>query len=322
MPKVGLKTGKKSYDTVRAALELIKGEVAIPDDRLVLVKPNMVVPDRVLAATPVDAVRATLDFLKERGVDRFIIGEGTGTSNPDTMGAFERYGYLSLRDDYDVEFRDLNQDESVRFEGLDAELNPAPIRLAKSYTECFVVSVARMKTHLQTIVTLSIKNIAISCILNPDRHATSWHEPQPGKFSHDPRPLNLAIARIAKELYPDLAVIDGVVGMEGEGPAKGTPVNSGMVVASTDALAADTVAAEMMGFDPRAIGYLWYLSQVRAFQRSDIQMVGDDPASCRKHFIPSESFQNILGWYVENWKSYLDKSYLGELSPRKPAVNS
>ena len=310
MVRVALNTGNESYDTVRGALELIRDDVSIPRGRPVLVKPNMVVPDCALAATPVDAVRATLDFLREKRVDRFIIGEGTGTINPDTMGSFERYGYFALRDNYNVEFRDLNRDDFVRFEGLDADLKPAPLRLAKTYTESFVVSVARMKTHLLAVVTLSIKNTAISCILKPDRHAPSWHETAPGKLSHEARPLNLTIARIAKELMPNLAVLDGVVGMEGNGPSKGSPVLSGFAAASADALAADTVAAEMMGFDPRTVGYLWYLSQIRGLDRETIQVVGEDPIACQRDFKSCDPFQKILSWYVENWRTFLEGEHL------------
>jgi len=310
MVRVGLNTGSGSYDTVRGALGLIRDDVSIPRDKPVLVKPNMVVPDRALAATPVDAVRATLDFLREKGVERLIIGEGTATSNPDTLGSFERYGYFALKDSYNVEFRDLNRDEFVRFEGLDADLNPAPLRLAGTYAESYVVSVARMKTHVRTVVTLSIKNTAIGCILNPDRHAPTFHEPSSGKLSHESRPLNLTIARIAKELMPDLAVLDGVVGMEGNGPSEGSPVSAGIAVASADALAADTVAAEMMGFDPRTVGYLWYLSQIRGLDREAIQIIGEDPATCQRHFKSCDRLQKILGWYVENWRAFLEDEHL------------
>lgn len=310
MVRVALNTGIESYDTVRGALELISDDVSIPKDKPVLVKPNMVVPDCALAATPVDAVRATLDFLREKGIERFIIGEGTATINPDTMGSFERYGYFALKDSYNVEFRDLNRDDFVRFEGLDADLKPVPLRLSRTYTESFVVSVTRMKTHVQAVVTLSIKNTAISCILNPDRHAPSWHEPASGKLSHEPRPLNLTIARISKELMPDLAVLDGVVGMEGNGPSKGSPVSAGIAAASADALAADTVAAEMMGFDPRTVGYLWYLSQIRGLDRESIQIVGADPATCRRNFKSCDQLQKILGWYVENWRAFLEGEHL------------
>ena len=65
MVNVSLVKGDESYDAVRRALELIRDEVSVPDDKPVLVKPNMVVPNVELCATPVEATRATLDFLQE-----------------------------------------------------------------------------------------------------------------------------------------------------------------------------------------------------------------------------------------------------------------
>lgn len=167
-----------------------------------------------------------------------------------------------------------------------------------------------MKTHLQAIVTLSIKNIAIGCINNSDRHSLAWHEPELGKFSHDPKPINLHLARLAHTIMPELAVIDGIIGMQGEGPVKGTPVKSGVALAGTNALALDIIGSEVMGFDYRTIGYLWYLSQVLDINREDIQVVGENPRDCITRYEPYEKMQAILPWYVENWRELLNGDYI------------
>ena len=116
MVRVGLARGEKSYEAVKGALDLIREDVHIPNDRPVLVKPNMVSDTLELAATPLQAVQATMDFLMELGVERFIIGEATTDEAGNTMDAFKRFGYLTLKEGYDVEFRDLNKDEHVFFE--------------------------------------------------------------------------------------------------------------------------------------------------------------------------------------------------------------
>lgn len=310
MAKVGLARGKKSYEAVRKALDLLADDVRIPQDRQVLVKPNLVSDTIELAATPVDAVRATLDFLKEMGAENLIVGEATAGPEGNTMGAFERFGYLPLQDEYGIELRDLNKDDHIVFEAFDASLTPVNIRLYKTYFESYVVPVARMKTHLQAIVTLTIKNIAIGSIYNPDRHSLAWHKPEPGKFSHDPKPINLYLARLAHTIMPELAVIDGVIGMEGEGPVRGTPVESGVAVAGTNALAVDIIGSEVMGFDYRTIGYLWYLSQVMKLEREDIQVVGEDPRDCITRYKPYARMQAILTWWVENWQELLHGNYI------------
>ncbi|MCL4535946.1 MAG: DUF362 domain-containing protein [Bacteroidetes bacterium] len=311
MAKVALVKGNESYEAVSRALELVRGEVHIPNDRPILVKPNMVQATVDLCATPVGAVRATLDFLQSLGAKKFIIGEATAGPQGDTMGGFKRYGYMPLKDEYDVELRDFNEDDTVLFEALDPGLNPVHIRLNKTYLECYVVSVARMKSHAQVVATMSIKNIAISSIHNPDRHSWSWHTPQPGKFGHEPRPLNLSLARLYQTVTPSLAIVDGVVGMEGNGPVEGTPVASGVALASTNALALDLVGTGLMGFDYRTIGYLWYLSQLQGLARGEIQVLGEDPAACVTPYKAHDKLAWQLGWWVEHWQEYLKKgSYL------------
>jgi len=317
MVRVGLAKGDRSYQAVRQALELVRDQVTVPAGRPVLIKPNMVSPTVELAATPVDAVRATMDFLKELGVERFIVAEGTAMREGDTMGTFKRFGYLRLKERYDVEFRNLHDDDHVEFEALDESLRPVTIRLARSLFESYLVSVARMKTHLQVMVTLAIKNIAIGSIYNPDRHSLAWHEREPGTFSHDPKPLNLSIARLNRSLSPALSVVDGVVGMDGDGPVGGTPISSGVALAGTDALAVDMVGSELMGFDYRMVGYLWYLSQLRGLSREEIEVVGEDPAQCLTRYRPFGRLPEVLGWWVDNWRSYLEGNYLKRPSPSR-----
>jgi len=310
MVKVGLVNANESYRGVREALELVREEVTLSNDLPVLIKPNIVSTTVKDAATPIEALRGTMDFLQDLGVEKFTIGEGTAGETADTMGAFERFGYFSLKEHYNVEFQDLNQDEFVMFEALDDSLKPVNIRLARTCFNSYLVSVVRMKTHDQVVATLSIKNVAIGSILNPDRHDLAWHEPQPGTFSHEPRSLNLSIARLIQALSPRLAVIDGIVGMEGNGPVEGTPVSSGVALASTDALAVDLVGTGLMGFDWRTIGYLWYLTQTRGLAREDIQVLGENPSACVTRYRAHERMPWQLGWWVEDWRRYLDRDYL------------
>ncbi len=310
MYTVGLARGDKSYDTVKQALTLIRDEVDVPHDRPVLIKPNMVEPDVPLCATPVEAVYATLEFLTGVGVKRFIIAEGTALAKGETMRAFRDYGYFSLRDTFDVEFRNLHDDDKVLLEGLNANLEPVDIRIAKSLLTSYVVSVARMKTHVKVIATLNLKNIGIGAIHNPDRHSPPWHTIDPAQFSHLPRPLNLSLARLADVLPIHLAIIDGVVGMEGNGPVKGRPVKSGVALAGIDALAVDLIGAELMGFDPRTIGYLCYLSRRRNVSRERIRVLGADPAKCVTRYQSCDMFQEILDWWVPSWEKYLEGTYL------------
>ena len=126
------------------------------------------------------------------GVEHFLIAEGTGDAEGDTMAAFREYGYLALAERFHVEFVNLHDDEKRLLEGLDAGLHPVNLRLAKRLFTSYVVSIARMKTHKYVVATLAIKNIAVAAIYNPDRHSPAWYAPEANTFSHDPRPLDLS----------------------------------------------------------------------------------------------------------------------------------
>jgi hypothetical protein len=78
MRRVGLAKGDESYATTRAALAFVGDDIRVPDGVPVLIKPNMVFRGNALAATPVDAVRAVMEFLITKGVD-----SGKGGVPPD-----------------------------------------------------------------------------------------------------------------------------------------------------------------------------------------------------------------------------------------------
>lgn len=95
----------------------------------------------------------------------------------------------------------------------------------------------------------------------------------------------VALARVAK---PHLSVVDGFVAMHREGPRHGTPIRLGTVVAGTDAVAVDAVAAAVMGFDPLQIGYLRYAHDagLGVADLDRIAIVGDPIASVARRCVP------------------------------------
>lgn len=290
MVNVSLVRGTESYDAVRRALNLIKDDVKIPA-RPVLIKPNMVSGTVELSATPVDAVRATLDFLQELGVRSFLIGEGTAEGG-DTMAAFQRFGYTALKDEYDVRFVDLNRDETVETTVFDAQLKPTTVRIARTVVDSYRVSVARMKTHDTVIVSLAVKNLAVGSIVNADRR----------RLSHAYPAMNFSLAKLNTERPPDLAVVDGVVGMEGAGPVSGSAVSSGVALAGVDAVAVDAIGAVVMGYDPSRIGYLYYLMDVRSLLVADIRVLGEEPKECNTKYKDHPGYEAQLQWQVDDWR--------------------
>ena len=100
---------------------------------------------------------------------------------------------------------------------------------------------------------------------------------------------------LAQVVYPDLAVLDGFEGMEGNGPRLGTPVNSHVAVASTDALAADCVASTIMGFDPEKISSYAAMHEGGLGQGNvdKVQIIGVPLSQCLCSYRPPDNIDEI-----------------------------
>jgi uncharacterized protein (DUF362 family) len=296
MVNVALVKGKERYEAVTKALGLIRGDIKLPD-RPVLIKPNLVstTKEKELAVTHRDSVIATLDFLKGMGVRKFIVADGAGLGAR-LDGALDAFGYRELQKRYDIEFRDLNFDEPVELTLFDSEFRPKRFQIARTVVDCYRVSVARMKTHDTVVVTLAVKNTVIGSLVGAANKPTV-HQGYPA--------MNLSMARIAATIPNDISIIDGIVGMEGDGPVGGTAISPGVVVASADPVACDMVGCELMGFDPDDVGYLYYLRQMQGLSREQVQVLGEKVESCRMKFRPHSRYRDQLGWRVANWRDLL-----------------
>jgi len=119
--------------------------------------------------------------------------------------------------------------------------------------------------------------------------------------------MNVNLYEMAKHVAPHLAVIDGFVGMEGNGPVGGDMVNLRLAVASTDFVAADAVAARIMGFDVNQIGYLYYcgLKGLGTGNLEQMEIVGAKLEECVRKFKPHSAYRSQLEWQVAGVEKYL-----------------
>lgn len=326
-PAIALTRRDSRRETVAAALEFIADQVDLHPVHQVLVKPNFVVPNRQLAATHVDAVRAVLEFLRARYSGPIVVAEGAALRN--TWEAFTNYGYLSLPDEYDVVLMDLNGDETVPVTVYDRHWRPLTLQVARTVVESdFRISVCPPKTHDTVLVTLSIKNMVMGALVNPEtvREGTpplSWmgqrlpiwlKQTPPAQWAkrllspagshkmamHQGIPvINVNLALVARVVWPHLAVIDGWEGMEGAGPGHGDPVPWRIALAGTDPLAVDALAASLMGFDPAGVGYLHYCGQLGlgVADLEGLRVMGDLPLeAARCPFRPHPTADQQRQW--------------------------
>jgi uncharacterized protein (DUF362 family) len=290
---VSLVKGDDRYRIVTQSLEAIKDEIlGSIGNRTIILKPNVVLSANPLSDTHVDTVRAILDFLKPHYKKTIIIGEA---GHQPTFDGFRACGYLELEKSYNARLVDLNRDRFERRYVFGADHRPLPVRISSTCLDRsnYVISAARMKTHDYVLVTLSLKNLILGCPIKDDSSNDK------ALFHTGPKAVNdichFNMFHIAQDVFPDLAVIDGFEAMEGNGPAWGTPFPARVALAGLDAVAVDTVATRIMGFDPGRVLYLAAMSGAGMGQGDleKIKIIGTPLDQCLYKFKPHEAMAEL-----------------------------
>jgi uncharacterized protein (DUF362 family) len=270
-------------DVVLDGLSAVGAEV---DGASVLLKPNLVEYDAgTVINTDPRLVAATVLAMRRLGAASVTVAEGPGHRR-DTGFVITSSGLLDALTAVEAPFVDLNTSALVRvpldtsFTDLGELWLPRPVVEAD-----VVVSMPKMKTHHWAGATLSLKN-CFGCV--PGR-VYGW----PKNVLHWAG-LEQAIVDVAAAVRPDLQIVDGIVGMQGNGPIQGTPISAGVLVFGSDPVATDATAARLMGLDPDRIGYL---SQAARFlgqgDLERIRQVGEDPEHEAVNFAVLPPFEGL-----------------------------
>jgi uncharacterized protein (DUF362 family) len=298
--KVALIKGDSRYDNTRRALSLIADSIDLANRQRVVIKPNFVSASRQLAATHIDAIRATLDFVRERHKGKVYIAEAAELGT--TQQGYRNFGYLDLPKEYDVELVDLYNDDSIACTGFDRQLKPNPLRVSRFLAESdFRISVGPPKTHESTVITLSAKNMVVGSLSKGD------HGNDRKKFHQGYQAMNLNMYKIVQLVFPHLVVIDGFEGMEGNGPCSGEPVDLRVAIASSSFVAADAVGAAVMGQDLEKLGWLQYCQRggLGVADLARITILGNSIAECRKPFRRHPDYDREIQWEIKGVERYL-----------------
>lgn len=305
--KVSLTRGEDRADNTFRALAMFKDQIksAIGNKR-VIIKPNNVSNEVQLAATHADCIEGILEFLHSIGKTNVVIAE-SAASGP-TMEGFDNFKYLQFADKYGVKFLDLDEDDVDLIHIFNqSDFRPHSLRVARTMLDRknnFIISAAKFKTHDRVVATLSLKNIVVGAPIKDagfrwGRGSTEGAKnDKPIVHGSGFRAINFNLFDLASHLRPHLAVIDGYRGMEGNGPVGGTPVEHRIAVAGLDWLAADRVAAELMGIDFTTMGYLNFCGQAGMGEVSlnKIEVMGEEIADNIKPYKLSENIQKQLIW--------------------------
>jgi uncharacterized protein (DUF362 family) len=258
-----------------------------------IIKVNMVTTNVALCATHVDALKALLEYMKPIYKGQIIVAESS--SVVETSDGFKNYGYLDLRKNYNVKFVDLNTDQGSPFHILDSNLHLEEIQLAKTFVDPnnYIITLSRLKTHNRVVMTAGVKNMVMGAPLVLSNDRTSGRHYKSKMHSGGERFLHYNMFLVGQNVRPDFTIIDGVEGMEGNGPSSGTPVDHRIALAGEDVVAVDSMCARLMGIPLDSVGYLNYLESagIGNVERSKIDIIGNEDPD--KHIIKYKLHENI-----------------------------
>lgn len=264
----------------------------------VLVKPNMLEglpPDKAVTTHP-EVLRAVIRQVKNTGAIP-VVGDSPGTTG--TLKAAEKCGILAVCQEEGVELLPFDTTIEMPYpEGLTVK----KFTLARPLTEVDkVISLAKMKTHTFMGITGATKNM-FGFIVGMQKAQFHLRMQARKEFAG-------MLVDLANLIKPVLSIVDGVVGMEGNGPRNGKPVKAGVILAGANCFAVDLVMAEMMGFNPDRLP-LTTLAIEKGLTPSisGIDLVGS-ASDLRLKFVEPRSMMSLTD-RMPKWAAELGRNHL------------
>lgn len=223
-------------------------------NRLVAIHPNdtYATPTDTSGVTQADTLQAMIRFAKEFNPRHIVVSGGAGAAQ--TEDVFRYTGMMDVIQREGVEFFDHNRGP---FQEVTLESGPQRTVMVNPRVLEYdtIVSLAQLKLHQTATVTLSMKNIAMSFpAADYYGHPRGSGEYHPNDMFGD---MQEFIPAMMQRFRPHLAVIVGHPAMVGTGPLGGIPVETGLVIASRDCVAADAAAAELFGLNMQGVRHIF-----------------------------------------------------------------
>lgn len=253
-PIVSITQGKREQQSIIKALELLPMNEIIQKGDKVVITPNWVnakPPETGVIVGP-ETLRELIHYTKRFEPREIIVATGSGGTQ--TSEIFDQFGYNQIIEAENVSFIDLNYGPYIELELEHDIISKTKInRLLEDLD--VLISFTQLKQHEEATISAAIKNIALG-----------WPPAQihgfPKKDLGIHEDLHGFIAAMAKKIPIDLSIISADKAMIGTGPNNGIAVDTkGLIIASTDPVAADTIGARLLGFLPQGIHYLYCLSK-------------------------------------------------------------
>jgi len=284
--RVALAHGPYVKENVESCLRALGGiHSFVPRGSSVLIKPNFTASREANtgASTDLELLECIIGNVRKAGVKKVILAEGAGSIDYLT----ELPGIKEFLARVRVEAIDLNQmeDEELETVTIKDPLIIKELRIPRVVLEAdVIINVPKLKVHPDAVVSLAMKNLMGTFCGKGHFQETNIRIPDSKDFfddkgrrwvaapqarifhnlscTHGPEGIGMAIVDLNKIVPSHLVVVDGMVGMEGEGsPSFGYPKKMDTIIAGANVVAVDMICAILMGYDPEKLEYLRYAHQ-------------------------------------------------------------
>jgi uncharacterized protein (DUF362 family) len=244
----------------------------------ILLKPNLVETASVaphINTHPL-VLRGAIEAFLRLGAASVMVAEGPGHRR-DTLAVYEESGLADVLTEDRIAFHDINYITGYDLPNVGRQSRLNTLTFPRLFQEVdWIVSMAKMKTHHWAGVTLSMKNLFG---VMPGIYY-GW----PKNVLHNVGIEN-SILDINATLKPHFAIVDGIVGMEGDGPIMGDPKRVGVLVMGRNLPAVDATCCRIMGIDPYQVSYLERADNwLGPISEGGIAQRGETIASVRTNF--------------------------------------
>ena len=207
----------------------------------VLLKPNLLTagrPGRECITRP-EIVYCVAQLVREAGGKPFL---GDSPAFGSAKGVAKANGYLPMIQELDLPILEFH---GLRYQTQSQEFSH--LRLSQEAMEAdVVINLPKVKSHMQLTMTLGVKNL-FGCV--PGKMKAWWHT-EAGK---DAQRFGQMLVETARAINPNLTIIDGIVGHQGNGPSEGEPKKLGVLGASDDVFALDIALLEILQVEPELV---------------------------------------------------------------------
>ena len=261
---------------INRGIDLLGGiDLFVKEGDKILLKPNLLASEsaeKSVTTHPIvfEAIISILQEIKEKkNIKKISYGDSPGIGKG--ISVAQKSGISEVAEKLNIEYADFDEPVGVSFnEGIKEK----SFTIAKPILEAdTIISLPKLKSHALTIMTGAVKN-QFGCI--PGFRKAEYHLKLP-----DFDDFSTMLLDLNKLINPKLYIMDGIMAMEGNGPRSGNPKKLNVLLLSSDAIALDYVASQIISFDYNLIPTIKMGFKLGFSNKGNIEIVGDNIESVK-----------------------------------------